>query len=409
MTLSIDQRREVLNSVFRALETKLAVPNGEIDLNGTRAAHEAAVLRLSETEEFEQCVNAMLKDFRLSHLGFFHEAKPRAAGRIAIAATFLKAQASDGERWMFQDVHLGGAAANAGIEPGDCLLAHNAREVAPPTQPTFELGQRHILDIRTSKGETRRVEIELPASKDRKRPLIVPDQVVTAKSLENGIGYVRVSMFPGVLGIDVARDLSRAVRDLNASRMIFDLRGNSGGGIGCLRLMSLLCADRRGVGYAVGRKQLQSGFDKEQLPQFDGIPDSKLGVLSLAFRFGLAGRSVAVFTEALGPQKHHHRCVILQNEHSASASEMVLAFAQENELAPLVGTSTPGRLVGASSVKVGYGYRLALPVAAYFTWVDQNLEGVGVAPTINVSMTAEALRAAQDPQLALAREIVTQL
>ena len=58
-----------------------------------------------------------------SHTGFFHESKPRAAGRIAIAATFIKAQTADGLRWVFQDVHAGGAAALAGIRPGDTLLA----------------------------------------------------------------------------------------------------------------------------------------------------------------------------------------------------------------------------------------------------------------------------------------------
>jgi C-terminal processing protease CtpA/Prc len=380
-----------------------------VDLRAFRESHEASILRLAETEDFEDCVNAMLKDLKLSHVGLFHEAKPRAAGRIAISATFLKAQTRDGVRWMFQDVHPGGLADRAGIRPGDCLLGQNGTEIEPPVAPAFRLGSKCTLRLRVRTGDVRTVDIEIPASKDRKRPLIVPDQVVTTRRLEDDVGYIRVSMFPGILGMDVARDLSRAVNDLDCPRIIFDLRGNSGGGIGCLRLMSLLCADRRGVGYAVGRKQLRHGFHKENLPQFDHIPASKLGVLPLAVTFGLAGRSVAVFTESLGVRKQHGRCVILQNEHSASASEMALAFAEEYRLATLVGAASPGRLVGASSVKVGYGYRLALPVAAYFTWADRNLEGVGVPPAIAVPIEADGLREGRDSQLEGAIRIVTQL
>ena len=143
------------------------------------------------------------------------------------------------------------------------------------------------------------------AAEGQARPLVVPDKVVTASRLGDGIGLLRVSMFPGVLGMDVARDMSRAVADLACDRLIVDLRGNTGGGIGCLRLMSLMCADRRGVGYSIGRAAARKGYTKEDLPAFDRIPSSKLGVLPLMLRFATAGRSVAVYTERLGARAHH--------------------------------------------------------------------------------------------------------
>jgi carboxyl-terminal processing protease len=111
-------------------------------------------------------------------------------------------------------------------------------------------------------------------------------------------------------------------------------------------------------------------------------------VLPVLLKFGTAGRSVAVFTEALGRQAHHGRVALLVNEHSASAAEMVAAFASEYKLATLVGTKTAGRLVATSAFKVGFGYRLVMPVARYFTWQGTNLEGRGVSPDIEAPFCA---------------------
>jgi C-terminal processing protease CtpA/Prc len=163
--------------------------------------------------------------------------------------------------------------------------------------------------------------------------------------------------------------------------------------------MSHLCSDSRGVGYSVGRALIQKGYDKNRLPRFDRIPASKLGVIPLILRFSVRGRSVAVFTEGLGAQKHHGRVAILVNEHSASSTEMVAAFASEYRVATLIGVKTAGRLVAASSFKVGFGYRVALPVAAYFTWQGNNLEGRGVRPDIEEPLSADALWNGEDNQL----------
>ena len=269
----------------------------------------------------------------------------------------MKAETGDGLRWVFLDVHPGGAAALAGIRPGDILLTVNDKEAVPPDGMPFQLGQSYTFTIRRPNGATDRPTLTIPGSKEKQRPIVVPDQVVTSSKLDGGIGLIRVSMFPGILGMDVARDMSRAVAELACDRLIIDLRANTGGGIGCLRLMSLMCPDRRGVGYSVGRATGRAGYKKERLPAFDRIPSSKLGVVPLIFRFARSKRSVAVFTEALGAQRHHGRVALLVNEHSASAAEMVAAFASGYRLATLVGVKTPGRLVATSAFKVGFGCR----------------------------------------------------
>src|SRR5690242_1556092 len=134
--------------------------------------------------------------------------------------------------------------------------------------------------------------------------------------------------------------MRRSASELAPDRLIVDLRGNTGGGMGCLRVMSYLCPDRRGVGHSVTRKRVEKGFDKETLRVFDRIPPTKLGLLPLIAKFALGDKSIAVKTEALGPQRFHGRIVVLVNQHSASASEMIAAFAVENTLATIVGEKT---------------------------------------------------------------------
>jgi carboxyl-terminal processing protease len=398
--LNESQRRQVFTNVLETVDKKFAPVSGTVpDVGVLRTEHETDVLGASGPDDFERALNSMLQKLRTSHTGFFHEGRPRAAGRIAIAATFTKAHTKDGVRWVFQDVHPGGAAARAGIRPGDILLSVGDKELSPPEGTGFTLGQSYTLQVRRTDGSTARPTIDVPSSGEKKRPIVVPEHVVTASKVDQDIGLIRVSMFPGILGMDVARDITRAVKELECSRLVFDLRGNTGGGIGCLRLMSHLCPDRRGTGFSVGAALMRRGYQKERLPRFDRIPSSKLGVIPLIFRFAGRGRSVAVFSEGLGTQKHHGQTAILVNEHSASAAEMVAAFASEYRLATLVGVKTAGRLVAASSFKVGFGYRVALPVAAYFTWHGTNLEGVGVTPNIEEPLSTEALWRGKDNQL----------
>src|SRR4029077_19216906 len=88
----------------------------------------------------------------------------------------------------------------------------------------------------------------VPKSKTKERPLIELQPVSSMKHGE--VGWLKVCMFPGAIGIDVARDIDKAIKSLDCERLIIDLRGNTGGGIGCLRLMSYLTPERVPVGYS---------------------------------------------------------------------------------------------------------------------------------------------------------------
>jgi carboxyl-terminal processing protease len=88
---------------------------------------------------------------------------------------------------------------------------------------------------------------------------------------------------------------------------------------------------------------------------------------------------------------------------------MVTAFAEENNLATIVGTKTPGRLLSGSAFKVGHGFILALPVAAYLTWQGKMIENNGIVPSIVADVSGEALREGKDTQLEKAVEAVSTL
>ena len=131
----------------------------------------------------------------------------------------------------------------------------------------------------------------------------------------------------------------------------------------------------------------------------------------MAIRFMVLNRdrSVRLMTEGLGPQPFHGRVAMLINEHTASAGEMVAAFAAENKLAALVGTTTAGQVLGGANFPVGQGFVLRLPAAGWYTWNGDMIEGRGVYPDVEVPLAIDALREGRDNQLEQALTIVTRI
>jgi len=187
-----------------------------------------------------------------------------------------------------------------------------------------------------------------------------------------------------------------------------DIRGNVGGGLGSLRLMSYLCPDKLEIGYSLTRRRLRNGYQKEKLIRIERIPARRHELLMMAIRFGLIhrDRSMVLVTEGLGAQPFHGRIVILVNEYTHSAAEMVASFAKENHLATFVGTRTAGEVLGGANFKLRNGYRLRMPVAGWYTWQGDCIEGKGVEPDIVVENSPPSLAAGIDVQLEKATEVL---
>src|SRR5271157_2776804 len=382
MNLTLDERTRFFDKVCRLVETKHFNPamNG-VDWNALVRSRRDQVIACTDPEAFEKEVNRLVAELKTSHTGFRHAGMRNIPARHAINATLHRLPMNGTDRWMFQDVHRGGPAYLAGIRPGDLLLGMGEREIRPPEDLTFSAGESAQLTVQKLDGGVQGVSLQLPMPKSKKHPVTAPE-AVHAEMLADEIGLLKVAMFPGAIGIDVAKGIDRGIAALNGcSRLIVDLRGNTGGGIGGLRLMSYLTPGKLEVGYSLTRKRRERGYRREELTRFGHIPSRKSTLLWLAARYAFVDKSILVVTEGLGPRRFHGRVVLMVNEHTASAGEMVAAFAEENKLATIVGAKTPGRLLSGGAFKVGHGYILGLPVAAYLTWQGRMLgSSIHLAP-----------------------------
>jgi carboxyl-terminal processing protease len=407
MPLTERERQNILEKIEQLVETKFYDPTFKgRDWPAIVERHRTEILAATDSQGFESAVNEMLRELRSGGLGLI-SATSKITPKNSISATFRAADTEYGHRWVFQDVHEGGPADAAGIASGDVLISDGDRDIAPPEKPSFSMGRNHELVIGKIGGRSN-VAISVPDPKHKENPCAVPNTL--AANVNGGVAVVKIPLFPGKLGIDFAREVTAVFdsRVNGADRLVLDLRGNPGGGAGCLRLMSLLTSDKKPVGFSLDRATATHGYDKLQFPRFDRIPRSKLEVPWLALRFARK-KSVVLVTEGLGRRAFHGRVVILVNEHTTCASEMVALFAREEAGAKIVGTATPGRLVSHTGFKLGYGFTLALPVAAYVSWAGTRVDETGITPDVPVDWSYSDTRNGTDNQLRAAMAVLETL
>jgi C-terminal processing protease CtpA/Prc len=384
--LTEKDRHTILENVLAAQRKRFYAPEKlNADWQAAVERHRPIIESAETLDAFEQAMSDLLAELHTSHLGFFHGTARRASSRAALSANYLADETPFGKRWIFQDVHTGGAAAIAGIEPGNILLRVDGREIVPPEHPVFPMGKQTTVEFVANDDRQKTVSVDVARPKGKKLHFIEPI-LVEAKRLGDGLGYLKIAMFPGMVGVVIANQISSAVANLgNIDRVIIDLRGNTGGGIAALRVMSFLTPGRIPVGFALDRNRTTANLDTEKLsfPRFARIPPSPRNLWLLGVRYApamLTKKSIVLETEGLGPMSFHRRTILLVDRHTASAAEMIVAFARENNLSTIIGEKTAGRLLSSTSIKVGKGFRLALPTGAYYTWKGSVLEGTPIEP-----------------------------
>lgn len=178
---------------------------------------------------------------------------------------------------------------------------------------------------------------------------VIKIESVRSKMLEDGIGYVRITQFQE----QTAKDLSRALKKLKDEKrqsLILDLRNNPGG-------------------------LLTSAVEVTE--QF--IDKGKLVV----FIKGREGRKDEYITD----DKAEHEefpMVVLVNDGSASASEIVAGALQDWGRALVLGTQTFGKGSVQTILPLSDGAGLRLTTAKYYTPKGRSIQNEGIIPDVIV-------------------------
>jgi carboxyl-terminal processing protease len=186
---------------------------------------------------------------------------------------------------------------------------------------------------------------------------------------EDGIAYVRLNTF----GDSADKELRLALEELlaqNPKGLILDLRYNGGGYLD--------------QGIAVTSEFLSDN----QIVVYQKYGDGRLQ------EYTSSGEGVA----AKIPM------VILINESTASASEIVAGALQDYGRAKLVGVTTYGKGSVQSVNRLDDGGAVAITSAQWLTPNQRLIQDVGLAPDVYVQITQEDFDADRDPQLDAAVE-----
>ena len=407
------KRTQILRSIKKlVLENHINVAGIDYEIWAKRVEDRSPDLLIVDLDAFENGIRQLLSELRTSHTVFYHSQPKELLSQHTINVT-VQELPGDPALWMVLDVFEDGPAHFAGIRPGDILDAVDGIACLPPSPPRFAIGHTHSLSVRKrGTGDSEEIVVKVPNRKGTKqRPPIVEPKSPIHSTIAPGIGLLKIAYFPGAMGLRFSNDLDGAVGDLKqqgCERLIVDLRGNIGGSLGFARLASYMCAGQLAIGHSLTPRRLRSGYDPQKLPRVP-MPSSRAELLLALARFSVRDKSVMLLTQGLGKQPFHDRIVVLVNEWTNSAAEMVANFAGENKLATVIGRKTHGNVLGAMNFKVGAGYWLRLPVFGWYTSRGRSLEGNGVDPDLAVDVSPLGLAAKEDSQMAKAIEIVKSL
>lgn len=385
-----EARKDLLASIPATFTARFYEPG--IHGMNLNARFESERPRLMRSERFSNDVNAVLSEVDAYPIEFFHESERRIGLWKTIGVSFFPWNGT----WMFQDVLVDGWADRAGVQPGAELIAIDEKTADMSGVPKFVLSDNVQVTFKNPGMGTETFGFN---------PTVKPEpnsiRYVTRRKVIDKIGYIRISKWTGILGIEVARATDQAIKSLSQPKvLIVDIRGNLGSeGAGNLRLMGYLTPGKVPVGYSLTRARAEAGFRREELAQFTKIPSNQILAPLTLLKFRDVDKSIVVVTEGLGKQSFHGKILLLTNEHTISGAEIVAGFARDHQLATLVGTTTAGKLLGWATFPVMHDYHLTLPTVNYLTWEGKSFEKTGIAPHLPVPFSPEAAIEGIDNQL----------
>ncbi len=246
----------------------------------------------------------------------------------------------------------GSPASRAGVMPKDVILSIDGKSTkGMSTEDAVKL-------IRGQAGTTVNLQlrrdgkvVDAPLVRARIELHAVDSQVNTSAD-GTRIGYIRLKQF----NANAAKDMADALKKLegeNVQGYVLDLRSNPGG---------LLMAS-----IAIARQWMDEGVIVSTKTR-DGIQDTK---------------------RANGRALTQRPLVVLVNEGSASASEILSGALQDNHRAVVVGEKTFGKGLVQSVRGLSDGSGMTVTIAKYLTPNGRDIHKHGIDPDVRAKLTAQ--------------------
>ncbi|MFA6709509.1 MAG: S41 family peptidase [Fusobacterium sp.] len=170
---------------------------------------------------------------------------------------------------------------------------------------------------------------------------------VKSKMLDNKIGYIKLTQFGTDVDLQVAKSLEK-LQESGMEGLIFDLRNNPGGKID--------------QAIKIGSMFIKEGVIVSERPK----------------------KGKEMFSEREGKYYGDFPLIILINEGSASASEIVSGAVRDYKRGLLLGEKSYGKGSVQVLMPLPDGDGIKLTIAKYYTPNGENINGIGIEPDIKV-------------------------
>ncbi len=259
----------------------------------------------------------------------------------------------------------GGIAEKSGLQIGDRIIGIN--DIDASNMTTSELS-----DIITNIKEDEKIKISVKRGEEtlnfevENKKIIVP--AITNKMLENNIGYLQISTFSNTL----KKQVENALKDLehnNMKSLIIDLRNNTGGYLSAAKYVANMFLEKGKIIYSLE--------EKEGIKNFKDTTE----------------------------EKRDYKIIILQNESSASASEVLISALKDNGKAKIVGTVSYGKGKVQQTHTLEDGSMIKYTSAKWLRPNGECIDNKGITPDYPIADNPET---EDDEQLLKALEVINE-
>ncbi|MDB5162237.1 MAG: putative carboxyl-terminal protease [Candidatus Saccharibacteria bacterium] len=253
-------------------------------------------------------------------------------------------------------------AEKAGLQVNDVISAINGEST------TGKSVTESVSKIRGDVGTT--VKLTITRGAETKEFTLTRAQVNNPSvysSIDGTTGIMTITRFDDQTG-SLAQEAAREFKDKGVTSVVLDLRGNGGGYVTAAQSVAGLWLDNQVVVSERNNGKVVDELRTGSNPTLKGLPT-----------------------------------VVLVNQSSASASEIVAGALQDYGVAQLLGTKTFGKGSVQKLLALPEGAQLKVTIARWYTPKGINISKQGITPNKVVEITQDDITAGLDPQLDAAK------